>query len=141
MVNLNIDIKVVTRWKKEEIVALYKSAGWWKESYNSSQIQTLIAGSYAFAVVVDTKSKKTIGMGRILSDGVSDAYLQDVVILPEYQGYGIGKKLVQFLLNYCLSRNIYWIGLISEPNQNQFYSSLGFKLMDNYTPMKYQSEA
>jgi ribosomal protein S18 acetylase RimI-like enzyme len=140
MENLNIDIKLVTTWNEEEIVTLYKSAGWWKDTYKSSEIKTLIKGSFAFAVVVDTEVKKTIGMGRILSDGVSDAYLQDLVILPQYRGRGIGKKLVQFLLDYCLSQKIYWISLISEPNQDKFYLSLGFKPMNKYTPMKYQME-
>lgn len=138
MVNQNIDIKFVDNWVEEEIVTLYKSAGWWKESYDPSGIKKLIKGSFAFAVVIDSVSGKAIGMGRILSDGVSDAYLQDLVILPEYRGEGFGRKLVEFLLEYCLSQGIIWIGLISEPGQDGFYSSLAFKPMDKHTPMKYQ---
>jgi len=138
MMNQNIDIKLVKNWDEREIVKLYKSAGWWRNSYNSSEIKKLIKGSFIFAVVVDSQSGKTIGMGRILSDGVSDAYIQDLVILPQYRGKGIGKKLVQILIDYCLSRKILWIGLISEPGQDNFYLSLGFKPMVKYTPMKYQ---
>lgn len=134
----NIEIKFVNNWVEEEIVNLYQSAGWWKDSYNQSRINELIKGSFVFAVVINSDSGDTIGMGRILSDGVSDAYIQDLVILPQYQGRGIGKKLVKILLDYCLSRGILWIGLISEPGQDNFYLSLGFKPMDKYTPMKYQ---
>ena len=79
-------------------------------------------------------------MGRIISDGVSDAYLQDIVILPGYRGKGIGKKLIKFLLDHCLSKGILWVGLIAEPNQDDFYSSVGFKTMKNYIPMIYQTE-
>ncbi|MCK5261194.1 MAG: GNAT family N-acetyltransferase [Thermoplasmatales archaeon] len=138
MINQNIDIKFVDSWVEEEIVTLYKSAGWWKESYDPSGIKKLIKGSFAFAVVIDSVSGKTIGTGRILSDGVSDAYLQDLVILPEYRGKGFGRKLVEFLLEYCLSQGIIWIGLISEPGQDSFYLSLGFKPLGRYIPMKYQ---
>jgi GNAT superfamily N-acetyltransferase len=138
MVNQNIDIKFVDSWVENEIIALYKSAGWWKDSYDPSGIKKLIEGSFAFAVVVDSASGKAIGMGRILSDGVSDAYLQDLAILPKYRGKGIGKKLVEALLDYCLSRRILWIGLISEPGQDGFYSSLGFKPMDKHISMIYQ---
>ncbi len=95
MINQNIDIRLVKNWDEKEIVKLYKSAGWWRNSYNPSGIKKLIKGSFAFAVVIDSKSGNTIGMGRILSDGVSDAYIQDLVILPQYQAKGIGKKLVQ----------------------------------------------
>ena len=138
MINQNIDIKFVDSWVEEEIVILYKSAGWWKESYDPSGIKKLIKGSFAFAVVIDSVTGKTIGTGRILSDGVSDAYLQDLVVLPQYRGKGIGKKLVEFLLDNCLSRGILWIALISEPGQDSFYLSLGFKPLGRYIPMKYQ---
>ena len=140
MINQNIDIKLVGSWVEKEIVALYKSAGWWKDSYDPSGIGKLIKGSFIFAVAVDSTTGKAVGMGRILSDGVSDAYIQDLVILPRYRRKGIGRKLVEALLEYCLSRGIPWIGLISEPEQDSFYSSLGFKPMDKHIPMKYKKE-
>ena len=134
----NIEIKIVDSWDQDEIVELYKAGGWWKEEYSSSGIDPLIKGSFAFAVVIDKKNKKTIGMGRILSDGSSDAYIQDLIILPKYRGQGIGKKLLEKLLQYCLSKGILWIGLIAEPGQDDFYKSYGFKKMEKYTPMLYQ---
>jgi GNAT superfamily N-acetyltransferase len=140
MISQNINIKLVDSWFEKEIIALYKSAGWWKDSYKASGIEKLIKGSYVFAVAVDSSTGKAIGMGRILSDGVSDAYIQDLVILPQYRRKGIGRKIVEVLLKYCLSRGILWMGLISEPEQDGFYSSLGFKPMDKHIPMKYQKE-
>ena len=136
----DIVIKFVKSWNEDEIINLYKAAGWWKDSYNPKGVQPLIKGSFAFAVVVKKDLGKAIGMGRIISDGVSDAYIQDLVILPKYRGQGIGKKLVNALIKYCLSKKIIWIGLIAEPGQNEFYSSVGFKQMINYTPMKYHME-
>ncbi len=133
----NIEIKFVNNWPEDEIVDLYKTGGWWKDSYDPSGIGRIIKGSYAFAVVVEKKSGKTIGMGRIISDGVSDAYIQDLVVLPEFRDKGIGKQLVQFLLKRCKDNGILWIGLIAEPDKDGFYSTMGFKQMKNYVPMKY----
>ena len=90
--------------------------------------------------MIDEKTGKTIGMGRVLSDGTSDAYIQDLVILPEYRNKGIGKKLVKKLTHYCKSKKINWIALIAEPNQEGFYENIGFKKMKNYTPMKYDEK-
>ena len=140
MDNLKFDIRFVDNWMQNDIVKLYKSAGWWKESYNPAEINDLIKGSFAFVVVINTETNETIGMGRILSDGVSDAYIQDLVILPQYREIGIGKKLVKFLLDYCISKKISWIGLIAEPKQDPFYLSLGFKPLVDYIPMKYSME-
>ena len=132
-----IEVKIVKSWPEKEIVELYKVGGWWKNSYDSSGIKYLIKGSFAFVVAIDKNTKKAIGMGRLISDGVSDAYIQDTVVLPEYRNKGIGGKIIRTLLEYCLSKGILWIGLIAEPNQDKFYSTLGFKTMEKYIPMKY----
>ena len=79
-------------------------------------------------------------MGRIISDGISDAYIQDLVIYHKYRGKGIGKKLVNALLKHCLSNGLLWIVLIAEPGQYEFYLPLGFKTMKDHVPMKYQTE-
>ena len=131
-------IKFVKNWPDNEILKLYKAGGWWKDHYDKSGIKYLIKGSFVFAVVVDKKTGKTIGMGRVLSDGISDAYIQDLVILQEYRNKGIGKKLVKKLIDYCKSKNIHWIALISEPNQEEFYKKIGFKEMKKYIPFKYE---
>jgi len=135
-----IEIKFIETWPENEIVELYKAGGWWKVSYNKCGIKSLLKGSFAFAVAVDKSSRKAVGMGRIISDGVSDAYIQDLVVLPEFRDKGIGQKLVKALLDYCISEGILWIGLIAEPNQDGFYSIIGFKSMENYVPMRYQKE-
>jgi len=134
----DFEIRFIKSWPEEEIVNLYKAGGWWKQSYDKSGIKYLIDGSFAFAVVIEKKTGKAVGMGRLLSDGVSDAYIQDLVLLKEYRGKGLGKWLVEELVNYCKSRKILWICLIAEPNQDNFYKKIGFKKMKNYVPMKFE---
>ncbi len=133
----DIEIKFVNKWDEKQIIDLYKSGNWWKDSYKSSSIESLIKGSYGFAVVIKKDAGKAIGMGRLISDGISDAYIQDLVILDDYRGQGLGEKLVNFLVDYCLSKGIKWIGLISEPGQETFYYNQGFSIMKNYVPMKF----
>jgi ribosomal protein S18 acetylase RimI-like enzyme len=136
----NVDIRFVSAWPQEEIVALYRAGGWWKDAYAPSGIMHVIEGSFAFAVAVVSSSGTAVGMGRVLSDGTSDAYIQDVVVLPEYRAQGIGRRLVKALLEYCVSKGLQWVGLIAEPGQDEFYSLLGFKRMEQYVPMLYQTE-
>ena len=135
-----IEIRIVDKWQDDEIVNLYKAGGWWKDHYNPSKLKFLIKGSYAFAIAIEKKSKKAIGMGRVLSDGVSDAYIQDLVVLNEYREKGIGREIVKILINYCKKKGINWIGLIAEPDQDGFYRSLDFKIMKKYIPMKYEGD-
>jgi ribosomal protein S18 acetylase RimI-like enzyme len=135
-----IDIKIVTSWAENDIVELYKAGGWWKDSYDPAGIPALIAGSFAFAVAVDHASGKTIGMGRVLSDRVSDAYIQDLIVLPQYRRHHVGSNLVFALLDYCKSKGVTWIALIAEPNTDGFYKTLGFKPMERYVPMQFPME-
>lgn len=136
----DIDIGLVTDWPEKDIVNLYKAGGWWKPNDKPSSIKSILNGSFAVAVAIDTSTRKAVGMGRLLSDGISDAYIQDIIVLPEYRQKGLGKSIVKTLVDYCLKRNISWIALISEPGQEKFYKGLGFQLMKKYCPMKYQPE-
>jgi GNAT superfamily N-acetyltransferase len=134
-----VEVRLVEKWSIEDIVELYKVGGWWREHYDPAGIPELIQGSYAFVVAVDLSSGKAIGMGRIISDGVSDAYIQDVVVLKAWRGKGLGIRIVKTLLNYCLENKLQWIGLIAEPGTKAFYTPLGFQVLPG-EPMVYKPE-
>ena len=135
----NIEIRFVTDWPVDELVDLYKTGGWWKDHYDPAGIKPLIKGSYVFAVAVNKLTSTAVGMGRVISDGVSDAYIQDTVVLQEHRGQGIGIKIVRALLEYCLEKKLQWIGLVAEPGTKSFYTRLGFKELPG-EPMVYQPE-
>jgi GNAT superfamily N-acetyltransferase len=135
-----IRIEVVTSWDTDEIISLYRAGGWWKPGYDPVELPALIRSSFAFTVAVDEKTGTAIGMGRAISDGVSDAYIQDLVVMHEFRGQGIGKKILTCLIEYCLSKRIYWIGLIAEPGTAEFYLPAGFSRMEGYIPMLYDGD-
>ena len=84
--NGELIIEAVKEWPEDRIVELYRAGGWWKEEYDPSGIRPMIQGSFLF--VIARMDDMTVGMGRAISDGVSDAYIQDVVVLPEYRKKG-----------------------------------------------------
>lgn len=120
------EIRFVDSWPDQEIVDLYKVGGWWKESYDKVGIGPLIGGSFLFAVAVDITSGKAVGMGRCISDGVSDAYIQDVVVKNSYRGRGIGSAIIEKLISGMKRRGLSWIGLIAEKGSQGFYGRFGF---------------
>jgi ribosomal protein S18 acetylase RimI-like enzyme len=74
-------------------------------------------------------------MGRALSDGVSDAYIQDLVVLPECRGKDLGTAIVSTLIARCREAGISWIALIAEPDSEEFYRPLGFARMEGHVPL------
>jgi aralkylamine N-acetyltransferase len=132
-----IDIRIVSEWNTKAIRHLYRMGGWWKEEWDPEDIRHLISGSLAFAVGIDQETGETIAMGRVISDGASDAYLQDVIVLKEYRRQGIGQRLIDVLISACENEGISWIGLIAEPGTEKFYIPAGFSRMEGYVPMIY----
>lgn len=128
-------------WDVEEIAALYKAGGWWKEEYKTEDLRHLIQGSFAFAVAIDTVTGRAIGMGRVIADGVSDGYIQDLVVFPQFRKSGIGTLIVSALVNRCLESGITWIGLIAEPGTEKFYLPLGFHSMERHVPLIFRGES
>ena len=136
----NIAIQLVYSWDEVEIANLYRAGGWWKEEYDPKEISHLIQGSFLFAVAVDIKTGRAAGMGRVISDGVSDGYIQDLVVLPEYRKTGIGTRIVSTLVKKCVELGISWIGLIAEPDTEKFYLPFGFRPLKGHTPLIFRSD-
>jgi GNAT superfamily N-acetyltransferase len=136
----DIIIQAVKAWNEGEIANLYRAGGWWKEEYDQKELPRLILGSFLFVVAVDRKTGQSVGMGRVISDGVSDGYIQDLVVLPEYRNTGIGARIVATLVKNCVERGISWIGLIAEPGTEKFYLPFGFQLMKEYVPLIFRSD-
>ncbi|MFA4825743.1 MAG: GNAT family N-acetyltransferase [Methanoregula sp.] len=135
-----IIVQLVRSWDNDQIADLYRAGGWWKEEYDPAALGSLIRGSFSFAVAVDTKTGKAIGMGRVISDGVSDGYIQDLVVLRDFRKSGIGKEIVSALVERCIQSGITWIALIAEPDTENFYLPLGFVPMQGHVPLLFRSE-
>ena len=118
------DIIFVKSWPDAEIVNLYKEGGWWLEHYTADGLEGLIKGSFAFAVAIDEATGQAVGMGRAISDGVSDAWLQDIVVHRDYRGKGLGRAIIKKLLEHCMSHGLVWVGLVAEPGTMDFYKPL-----------------
>ena len=123
----------------EAIIDLYKEGGWWKEDpVWREKIPHMIRGSYAFLVI--RVACNIIGMGRIISDGFSDAYIQDVVVKKEWRGQGLGSEIIRRLTAFCQNAGIHWVGLVAEPKTQSFYERLHFKTLEGYQPMLLQAK-
>ncbi len=136
----DVEYQVVTTAPIEAIVALYQAGGWWHESQeNRNRIEAMIRGSFCF-MIARLGEGNIIAMGRVISDGASDAYIQDVVVLPSYRRQGIGREIIQRLTLHCLKHKIGWIGLVAEPGTARFYEQLGYRILEGYQPMLYEGE-
>ena len=136
--DININIKIITSASITDLIALYKSADWWESSYDQRPefLNRIVKDSALF--VGAFVNEQMIGMGRALSDMASDAYIQDVAVLDEFKGKGIGKKIVRILIEKLKENGVDWIGLVAQPGTSSFYEELGFELLKDHVPLKYK---
>ena len=123
-----------------QIINLYRSADWWDPEDDSRQnlIRRIISGSHCFLAARD--GNMIIGMGRAISDGVNDAYLQDITVLPAVRHQGIGMQIVSRIIQRLHLDGMRWVGLIAGSNSHPFYRQMGFEEMPFSTPMLYNKE-
>jgi len=80
--------------------------------------------------VVAVCNEEVVGMGRLVGDGVMYWYLQEIIILPEYQGKGIGTSIVNRLLEHIKQNTEHGtfasIGLTAAEGKDTFYERFGF---------------
>jgi len=135
---MNIEYLIVKEADRDKIIALYKQAGWWTASDDEdvSFVDGIISSTFKFAIA--RTEGKIVGMGRAISDGVSDAYIQDVTVDQKYRKKGIGSGIIRLLVKSLKAEKIGWIGLISEPGAENFYNELGFEVMKDHTPYIYK---
>ena len=133
-----IEVKVVRRVRREDLLRLYREAGWWKPASPPppGYLDAVVKGSTCF--VGAFYGGRMIGMGRCLSDGVSDAYIQDVTVLDGFRKRGVGKRILAEIVGCLRSRGVDWIGLIAEPGSLAFYRGLGFGAMRRCVPMRWR---
>jgi GNAT superfamily N-acetyltransferase len=114
--NQNID------W--DEAVTIFQRAPLGKRRRVQEKLKRAFESSYAVVYVFETD--KLIGMGRALCDGEYQAAIYDMVVLPEYQGRGIGKEIIKKLCEQLPVENII---LYAVPGREGFYEKCGFKKM------------
>jgi ribosomal protein S18 acetylase RimI-like enzyme len=118
----------------EGIERLYESAGWSSVGDNPQKAAKSLKNSHcAFAAFDGTKM---VGYFRALSDGVSDAYLLDLIVDPQYRRRGIAGELTARIVARLKADGIDWITAISTPEAKDVYLKIG-KRMRAHTPIRF----
>lgn len=120
-----MDIKLENHFELEDYIKLRSLAGW--ADLDLDDIKNLIVNS-DYMVAAKT-SDRVLGIGRCISDLTHIFLLCDILVSPEYQGMGIGKMMVNHLIqtikNDNKGKNIR-IYIMSLKGKEGFYKSLGF---------------
>ena len=105
---------------------LRKSVAW--KPLTEEQAEKAIAGSLLTVVAYD--DDMPVGMGRIVGDGAVICYIQDLIVIPDYQGTGVGQAIMESLIDYVkeirLPDTQIMLDLMCATGREDFYKKYGF---------------
>lgn len=97
-----------------------------------SEEQTQKALNHSLYTVIAVDDNQTVGMGRLIGDGMCYV-IADIVVRPDYQKQGIGKRIVDMMIEYVDKTTPVGgrssIQLIAEKGKETFYVKMGFKII------------
>lgn len=113
---------------------------YWAKPFPEDVLRQMLLGSMCFGVYrriqpglpedepLRLKGTEQIGMARVVTDSVSFAYLSDTYVLPEYQGCGLGKWLIDCVAEVFSKENMPFLRrimlLTADPRTQEFYSKI-----------------
>lgn len=114
----------------EELTELYNSVGWSSYTSDKTVMEKIIPNSLWTLAAYD--NEKLVGLIRVVGDGVSIIYIQDLLVNPSHQRQGIGKELMTKTIDkYRCIRQIVLM-TEDEAKTKAFYESTGLKQVSAY---------
>ncbi len=120
---MKFEIREYTEFKENEIVGLYQSVGW---TNYLERVDLLRKGyKHSLCILGAYDEEKLVGIIRAVGDNATILFIQDLLVLPEYQRKGIGTKLIQAILEKY--KDVYQIELLTDNSEKvvSFYRLVG----------------
>ncbi|MEX0312895.1 MAG: GNAT family N-acetyltransferase [Allomuricauda sp.] len=103
-------------------------ASYWGSYRSMEMTKTTIEQSMCFGVYSEKEGQ--LGFARVLTDHVVFAYIMDVIIFEPYQGMGLGKKLIQHILDQPEINKVHTVALKTK-DAHKLYDAFGFQKVGN----------
>ena len=114
----------------DDVLPLYQAVDWTNYTNHPQMLSQSLTHSLAIYLARD--GEEIVGLVRLVGDGFSSVFVQDLIVLPSYQRQGIGSNLMkEALADY---KDAYQIQLATEETEKTlgFYRPLGFETLSTY---------
>ena len=114
----------------DDVLHLYQAVGWTNYTNQPQMLEQAL--SHSLATYLARDGEEIVGLVRLVGDGFSSVFVQDLIVLPSYQRQGIGSTLMrQALSDY---KDAYQVQLATDESEKTlgFYRSLGFETLSSF---------
>ena len=107
-----------------DVLALYQAVGWNMYTRDPKKLERAIAQSLSVLGAYD--GDQLVGLIRAVGDGETILFIQDLLVLPSYQRQGIGRHLVDALVDQFPQVRQRVLLTDDQPQTRAFYENIGF---------------
>ena len=127
---MDIEITLSTPIEEEETIALYRANDW---SSAKKPKELLAALRNSHSLVVARTAGKLVGIGNAISDGHLVVYYPHMLVDPDYQGKGVGRKMMEAM--QTVYGSFHQQMLTADGEAIEFYKKSGFERAGKTEPM------
>lgn len=119
-----MEIREYSTYREDEILQLYASVGW--TAYTDDPVALRGGFEHSLLTLAAYEGEQLVGMIRVVGDGYTIVFIQDILIRPEYQRKKIGTKLIASVLQRFSHVRQIELATDLSPGTGEFYRAQGF---------------
>lgn len=111
----------------DQLHELYKKE-WWSEKRTREQVDLVLKHTSIIIGIIEKETDTLVAFSRILTDYCKYAYVYDVIVNSNFRKQGLGKVLLQAVLDNETVKDLKYVELTCRKNMIPFYEKFGFDL-------------
>lgn len=127
---MDVKIELNGQIHEAEVISLYRANGW-SSADKPEQLMSALRNSHT--LVTARIGGELVGLGNAISDGSLVVYYPHLLVHPDHQGKGIGRKIVEAM--QLVYGNFHQQMLTADGMAIEFYKALGFQRAGRTEPM------
>ncbi|MCE0495755.1 GNAT family N-acetyltransferase [Vibrio salinus] len=127
---MKVSVEISKEIEESEVVALYQANGWSSAKVPNKLLPALLNSD---TLVTARINGRLVGLGNAISDGYLVVYYPHMLVDPNYQGIGIGRKIMELM--QTIYKDFHQQMLTADGDAVDFYRALGFERAGKTEPM------
>jgi GNAT superfamily N-acetyltransferase len=130
---MEVNYSITDSITPEEYMKLREVVGW--GLFPLEEAQAGLSNSYIWCLRDNDASGQPIGIGRVIWDHGYVMYIADIIVIPEYQGNGLGRVIMEQVMDFIHEQlkpgYKFMVSLCSAKRKEEFYKKFGFIVRPN----------
>lgn len=125
---MEVNYSITDSITPEEYMKMREAVGW--GLFPLEEAEAGLHSSYIWCLRENDASGRPIGIGRVIWDHGYVMYIADIIVIPEYQGKGLGRVIMEQVINFIHEKlkpgYKFMVSLSCAKEKEEFYKKFGF---------------